>query len=149
MSVGVRGTILGYEAAASYSVLHGESCFQGIWISTMLIWLQSLHWLILSCLMNYTHFFRIFWHIDLLNCVSVMLMIMRCFCGYAVIPCYSDSIKNSDGSYSGSGFLCEISEQESSGFVAELIANAKRLIGIDNFICIFPKDCSRLILADC
>ena len=29
MSVGVRGTILGYEAAASYSVLHGESCFQG------------------------------------------------------------------------------------------------------------------------
>ena len=48
-------------------------------------------------------------------------------------------LKNSDGSYSGSGFLCEISEQESSGFVAELIANAKRLIGIDNFYLYISK----------
>ena len=140
MSVGVRGTILGYEAAASYSVLHGESCFQGNLninnadMTAIVALIDSklsdeLHTLLPDFLTHRSAELRFSYAYD----HEMFFVDMQSFRVTAI------RLKNSDGSYSGSGFLCEISEQESSGFVAELIANAKRLIGIDNFYLYISK----------
>ena len=150
MSVGVRGTILGYEAAASYSVLHGESCFQGNLninnadMTAIVALIDSklsdeLHTLLPDFLTHRSAELRFSYAYD----HEMFFVDMQSFRVTAI------RLKNSDGSYSGSGFLCELSEQESSGFIAELIAIAKRLIGIDNFYLYISKGLQPVNIADC
>lgn len=151
MSVGVRGTILGYEAAASYIVQHGESCFQGkLNINnsdmTEIVSLvdaklsEELHVLLPDFLTHISAELQFSYGYDhemfFMNTQSFRVTVIR--------------LKNSSGSYSGSGFLCEISEQGGSDFIAELISTAKNLIGIDKFYLYIskgmqPVDIGRLI----
>ena len=105
MSVGVRGTILGYEAAASYSVLHGESCFQGNLninnadMTAIVALIDSklsdeLHTLLPDFLTHRSAELRFSYAYD----HEMFFVDMQSFRVTAI------RLKNSDGSYSGSGF---------------------------------------------
>ena len=109
MSVGVRGTILGYEAVASYSVQHGESCLQGklnINNADMTEFISlidpklsdDLHALLPDFLKRISAELYFSYGYD----HEMFFVDMQSFHVTAIRS------KNSDGSYCGSGFLCEI-----------------------------------------
>ncbi len=140
MSVGVRGTILGYETAASYSIQHGESCFQG----KLNVNDADITEIVALVDDRLSEEFRKLLP-DFLTHMSAELYFSYSydhemfFMDTSSFRVTAIRLKNSNGIYSGSGFLCEILEQDSSGLIAELIKTAKNLIGIDKFYLYISK----------
>lgn len=140
MSIGVRGTILGYEAAASYSVQHGESCFQGS-LNINDADMTAIVALVDAKLSDELHTLlpEFLTHISAEMYFSYAYDHEMFFVDMQSLRVTAIRLKDTNGNYSGSGFLCEISEQESSGLIAELIATAKRLIDIDKLYLYISK----------
>ncbi|MDE7390457.1 MAG: hypothetical protein K2M82_05915, partial [Lachnospiraceae bacterium] len=151
MSIGIRGTILGYNAAASYSLMHGKSCFRGLIsvsdgdaaeIASLIDkdFSKKLRSLLPDFLthintdveFSYSYDHKLFF----IDTPSIKFTVI--------------GLNNSDGNYGGSGFLCGISEEDSSGIIAELIRLASSLVGIDTFYLYIsngeqPVDIGRLL----
>lgn len=151
MSVGIRGTILGYDAVASYGMMHGKSCFRGKFsvnngdaaalikpIDSSLS--EKLRSLLPDFLTNINAEFEFSCCYDH-TLFSVDTPSLR----LAVI-----SLTDNDGKSSGSGFLCGISEGNGGGAVSELINTAVKILGIDKFYLYLssgrqPVDIGRLL----
>lgn len=140
MSVGVRGTILGYDATSSYSLLHGESCFQGNLtinnadMTAIVALLDSklsdeLHMLL-------PHFLT---HISAEMYFSYAYDHEMFYVDTQSLHVTAIQLKNTNGNYYSSGFLCEISEQKNSGIIAKLVEAAEHLIGIDKLYLYISK----------
>lgn len=133
LSVGVRGTLLGYDASAAYNRQHGVNCFQGQ-VSVN----GSANGLITLLDKDLSEKMRAVLP-EFLSRVNADVSFSFGY-DHSLFSVYTDalkftaiSLKNERGEASGSGFLCEISDGKSSGIVAEIIKTAKDFIGIDNF----------------
>lgn len=150
LSVGVRGTLLGYDAAASFNRQHGVSCFQGqVSVNGGANGLISLLDEDLSEKLRAV----------LPEFLSRINADVSYSFGYdhSLFSVDTDtlkftaiSLKNERGEATGSGLLCEISDGKSSGIIAEIIKTAKDFIGIDNFYLYIsngrqPVDIGRLL----
>lgn len=151
MSVGIRGTILGYDAVASYGLMHGKGCFRGKFsvnngdaaalmkpIDCNLS--EKLRSLLPDFLTNINA------EVEFNCCYDhTLLSINTPSLRLAVI-----SLTDNDGSSGGSGFLCGISEGDGSGIISELINTAVKIFGIDTFYLYIssgkqPVDIGRLL----
>ena len=151
LSIGMRGTICGYEAVAAYSRQHGVNCFQGH---------LSINNGNANGLIN---------HIDedlskklgkvLPDFLKNINADIKFSFGYdhnlfsvdtGALKFTAIGLKSADGSPLGSGFLCAVSESGEKGDIFKLIKDAKDLIGIDDFYLYIsngkqPVDIGRLL----
>lgn len=133
LSVGARGTLLGYDAVAAYTRRHGVNCFQGKLSingdANGLIDIidKELSEKLRSALPEFLPY---------LNAEANFSF------GYEhwLIAVDTDnlkftaiSLKNAGGETTGNGFLCEVSDGAGGGVIADIIKTAKDFIGIDNF----------------
>lgn len=150
LSVGVRGTLLGYDAAAAYNRQHGVNCFQGqVSVNSGANGFISLLDEDLSKKLRAVL-------PEFLSCVNADVSFSFGY-DHSLFSVDTDtlkftaiSLKNERGEATGSGFLCEVSDGKSSGIVAEIIKTAKDFIGIDNFYLYIsngrqPVDIGRLL----
>lgn len=151
MSVGIRGTILGYDAVASYGSMHGKSCFRGKFsvnngdaaalmkpIDSSLS--EKLRSLLPDFLTNINAEFEFSCCYD-----HTLFSVDTPSLSLAMI-----SLTDNDGRSSGSGFLCGISGGNGGGVVSELINTAVKIFGIDKFYLYIssgkqPVDIGRLL----
>lgn len=155
MSVGMRGTLLGYDAVAAYSRQHGVNCFQG----RLSIDGGDANCLISQIDSGLSEKLRAVLP-DFLSQINADVSFSFGY-DHSLFTVDTDSLKftalslkNERGESTGSGFLCVISENncksENNGIIADLIKTAKDFIGIDNFyFCVLngqqPVDIGRLL----
>lgn len=150
LSVGVRGTLLGYDAAAAFNRQHGVNCFQGqVSIN------GSANGLISLLDEDLSEKLRAVLP-EFLSRVNADVSFSFGY-NHSLFSVDTDtlkftaiSLKNERGEATGSGFLCEVSDGKSSGIVAEIIKTAKDFIGIDNLYLYIsngqqPVDIGRLL----
>ncbi len=151
MSVGIRGTIFGYDAVASYELMHGKGCFRGKFnvnngsaADLMKPIDSSLSEKFRSLLPNFLT--NINAEVEFSSCYDhTLLSVNTPSMRLAVI-----SLTDSGGKSSGSGFLCGISESDGSGVISELVNTAVSILGIDAFYLYIsngkqPVDIGRLL----
>lgn len=150
LSVGVLGTLLGYDAAAAFNRQHGVNCFQGqVSVNGGANGLISLLDEDLSEKLRAVL-------PEFLSCVKADVSFSFGY-DHSLFSVDSDalkftaiSLKNERGEATGSGFLCEISDNGENGVITDLIKTAKDFIGIDNFYLYIsngmqPVDIGRLL----
>lgn len=134
MSVGIRGTILGYDAEAAYSIQHGKSCLRGRMSvsdadTSKFIALidedisKELHSLLPDFLTHINAEIEFSYGYD----HELFSVDTQSLC-FTVI-----GLRDTDGKRCGSGFLCGVTENDSGGYITELIRSAKDILGIDTF----------------
>lgn len=133
LSVGIRATLLGYDAVASYTRLHGNSCIRGkLYVNgdasgligvldkelsekVRLVLPKFLSQLNAEVSFSFGYDHQLF---------AVDTNALR----FTAI-----SLKDPNKGITGSGFLCAVTDDADSGAIAEIIKTAKDLIGIDIF----------------
>lgn len=138
LSVGVYGTLFGYDAAAAYIRRRGKNCFQGRLsinrgsadglISQLD---KSLYDTLCGVLPNF---------LPRIN-ADISFSISDDHRLFSVdtdnLKFTAITLKGENAQAKASGFLCAVSEKdcksESNGIIADLIVKAKNFIGIDNF----------------
>lgn len=134
LSVGIRGTILGYDAVAAYSRQHGVNCFQGMLNiyggdanGLIAIIDGELSEKLRSVLPEFLKKIRA----DVIFSFGYDHSLFAVDTG--TVQFTAISLKNERGESTGSGFLCAVSDGAGNGFIADLIKTAKDFIGIDKF----------------
>lgn len=155
LSVGVRGSLLGYDAVAAYTRLHGVNCFRG----RLSLDGSDANGLIAHIDSDLSKKLSAVFP-ELLSHIKADVSFSFAY-DHSLFAVDTDglkftaiSLKNERGESMGSGFLCVISEgncgSESNGIIADLIKTAKEFIGIDEFyLCVLngrqPVDIGRLL----
>lgn len=133
LSVGIRGTLLGYDAIAAYTRQHGMNCIQGKLYANgdvnglIGVLDKDLSGKLRSVLPEFLS--RLNAEVDFSFGYEHWLVAVDT----DNLKFTAISLKNMRGETTGSGFLCVVSAGAGSGVIADIIKTAKDFIGIDDF----------------